>query len=159
MAKQSAGILLYRLHYGELQVLMGHMGEPRHAHKQAGSWSIPKGELEKGEDAQVAALREFEEEVGFKPTGALLPLTSITQKSGKRVHAWAIRGDFDVTLLRSNLFRMEWPKDSGQFHEFAELASVAWLTVAEASRLAIDGQGPLFADLEKLVGGKEPLRR
>ena len=71
MAKQSAGIVLYRFHNGGLQVLLGHMGEPRHAHKQAGAWSIPKGELNKGEAARKAALREFEEEVGFKPTGAL----------------------------------------------------------------------------------------
>jgi len=154
MAKQSAGILLYRFLNDELQVLLGHMGEPRHAHKQAGSWSIPKGELENDEDAKTAALREFEEEVGFKPTGILFPLTSITQKSGKRVHAWAIQGDFDVSLLRSNLFRMEWPKGSGQFQEFPELVSVAWLPVAEAIRLAIEGQGPLFIELEHSVGNR-----
>ncbi len=152
MPKKAAGIILYRFESGVLQVLLGHMGGPRHADKHAGSWSVPKGELEKGEDAREAAMREFEEEVGFRPTGDLLELTKVTQtRSGKCVFAWAVEGAFDPIALHSNNFSLEWPVGSGKFESHPEIDKAAWLTIPEAMALAIPGQAPLFQELEQLL--------
>src|SRR6478735_1492226 len=106
MAKKtkSAGILLWKREGGALRVLLVHPGGPFWKNKDAGAWSIPKGELDEGEDLLAAAVREFEEETGTKPAGDFLKLTPITQKSGKIVHAWAVAGDLDPAAIKSNTF-------------------------------------------------------
>src|ERR1700759_1001092 len=106
----SAGILLYRRADSGLEVLLGHMGGPFWARKDAGAWSIPKGEYGEDEDARTAAAREFTEELGVAPpAGPWLPLGDVTQRAGKIVSAWAVEGDLDVTTVRSNTFTLEWP--------------------------------------------------
>jgi predicted NUDIX family NTP pyrophosphohydrolase len=89
-------------------VLLVHPGGPFWAKKNTGSWSIPKGLYTDGEDAVVAAKREFEEETDFKPIGNFIELGAFTQPSGKMVFVWAIRSDFDIREFRSNMFSMEW---------------------------------------------------
>src|SRR6185369_6996558 len=107
--KRSAGILMYRRREGKLQVFLGHPGGPFWAKKDAGAWSIPKGEIDEGEDPLAAAKREFAEETGLRPDGELVALAPIRQKGGKVVLAWAIEGDCDARAIKSNVFSMEWP--------------------------------------------------
>ena len=134
MPKTSAGILLYRTaDGGALEVLVGHMGGPFWAKKDAGAWSIPKGEHDDGEDAQACALREFAEETGSAPApGELTDLGTVRQKSGKIVQAWALAGDLDPQTIRSNTFVAEWPPRSGRRQEFPEVDRAAWFSLAEA---------------------------
>ena len=133
MAKKSAGLVMYRIRGGALEVLLVHLGGPLWAKKDAGAWFVPKGEIEPGEDELTAARREFEEETGFKPVGPFLTLGSVRHKSGKTVTAWAFEGDCDPAALRSNTFTMEWPPRSGKHHEFPEVDRAAWFTI-EAAR-------------------------
>jgi len=121
VAKESAGLLMYRVRNGELEFLLAHPGGPLWKNKDAGAWTIPKGELSPGEEPLLAAQREFEEELGFKPQGPFMELTPIKQKSGKKVHAWALQGDCDPTQIQSNSFKMEWPPRSGRQAEFPEV--------------------------------------
>src|SRR4051812_48608793 len=104
MATVSAGILMYRRHHGMVQVMLVHPGGPYFKNKDLGSWSIPKGEVAEGEDMLTAAQREFEEEIGFRPTGQFIQLSPVKQKGGKVVHAWAVKGDFDIDTFKSNTF-------------------------------------------------------
>lgn len=144
-SKNSAGLILYRIRGDELQVLLGHMGGPLWAGKDKGAWSIPKGAIDPGEDPFQAALREFAEEVGAPPTaGKAIELGAITQRSGKKVHAWAIEGDLDPADQRSNTFQMEWPPRSGVRKRFPEIDRVQWFNVSDAQARAIGGQGELF---------------
>ena len=114
-AKTSAGLLLYRLRDGGLEVLIAHMGGPFWANKDVGAWTIVKGEYDEREDAFAAARREFCEETGAPaPDGEALELGEVRQRSGKRVRAWAIEGDFDSSQLASNTFAIEWPRGSGE---------------------------------------------
>lgn len=106
---KSAGLLMYRIRGGELQVLIVHPGGPYWARKDAGAWFIPKGEIEAGEDELAAAKREFQEETSLVPAGPFLELGEVTHKSGKRVRAWAFEGDCDPAAVVSNMFSMEWP--------------------------------------------------
>jgi predicted NUDIX family NTP pyrophosphohydrolase len=132
-AKRSAGILLYRLGGGEPEVLLVHPGGPFWANKDEGAWSIPKGEYDDGEDAQVAARREFHEETGTElPPGALADLGSVRQKSGKQVAAWAAEGDLDAAGVTSNTFELEWPPRSGQRQAFPEIDRAEWFGIDEA---------------------------
>lgn len=119
--KQSAGLVMFHAQGGVVQVLLAHPGGPLWANKDAGAWSIPKGEVEAGEDLLEAARREFREEIGVEPTGPFVPLGSIRQKSGKQVHAWAFRGELDPRGVRSNTFEMEWPPRSGRRVSFPEI--------------------------------------
>lgn len=149
----SAGLLLFRRTPAGLEVLLGHMGGPFWARKDAGAWTIPKGELDAGEDAHDAALREFAEELGRPaPPGADLDLDldlgEVRQRAGKRVRAWAREADLDLSDVVSGTFEMEWPPRSGRRQEFPELDRVAWLPVAEARRLVVDAQAEL---LDRLV--------
>jgi predicted NUDIX family NTP pyrophosphohydrolase len=130
MAKQSAGILLHR--GGE--VLLVHPGGPFWAKKDAGAWSIPKGEYEEGDDPRVAALREFEEELGSAlPAGTeLVELGTVKQKSGKRITAFAAEGDLDADAISSNTFEMEWPPRSGRTQAFPEVDRAGWFSIEEA---------------------------
>jgi predicted NUDIX family NTP pyrophosphohydrolase len=150
MAKRSAGILMYRRRDGELQVLLGHPGGPFWAKKDAGAWSIPKGEIDAGEDPLAAAKREFTEETGLRPDGELVALTPIRQKGGKVVLAWAIEGDCDARAIESNVFSMEWPPKSGKMAEFPEIDRAEWFSLDEARRRINPGQLPFIEELQEV---------
>ena len=152
MPKKSAGILLYRESSGTLQVLLAHPGGPLWARKDAGSWSIPKGEFTDDEEPLAAARREFAEETGFPVTGEPVPLTPLRQPGGKVVHAWAVRGDLDPAALRSNTFSLEWPPRSGLRREFPEIDRVGWFDVEEANRKILKGQAGFVSELVTLLG-------
>ena len=147
MPKQSAGILLYRKINNRLQIFLVHPGGPFFKNKDAGVWSIPKGEFLDDEDALVAAKREFQEETGQAIDGNFIPLKPVTLKSGKIVHAWAVEGDIDYETIFSNLFEMEWPPKSGKRQSFPEIDRAGWFEAGEA-KLKINGaQAGLIEDL------------
>jgi predicted NUDIX family NTP pyrophosphohydrolase len=150
--KVSAGLLVFRRHRGELQVLLVHPGGPFWANRDAGAWSIPKGEVDPAEPLLDAARREFHEETGFTAAGEFLPLTPARQRSGKVVHAWAAQGDCDPALLRSNTFNLEWPPHSGETREFPEADRAAWLSIPDALRRIVPGQASFVRELESRVG-------
>ncbi len=136
--KASAGILLYRDGDDGVEVLLVHPGGPFWAKKDAGAWSIPKGELDPGEDALDAARREFAEELGSSaPAGDPIDLGEIRQRSGKLVRAFALRGELDPATVASNLIEIEWPPRSGKRIEIPEVDRAAWLAAA-AARTAIN---------------------
>ena len=130
--KESAGILLYRRVNGRLEVLLVHPGGPFWTNKDAGAWTIPKGEIASGEDPLACALRELEEETGYACAGAAIPLPPVKQKGGKLVRAWAAEGDFDPATLVSNMFTMEWPPRSGTRATFPEVDRAEWFDLARA---------------------------
>ncbi|HBZ70123.1 MAG TPA: NUDIX hydrolase [Deltaproteobacteria bacterium] len=140
MPKTSAGLLLYRYTASGLEVLLVHPGGPFWAHKDLGSWSIPKGEVIEGEDLLAAAQREFKEETGFTAEGPTIPLGYVRQSGGKIVHAWAVRGDVDPSQLHSNIFEIEWPRGSRQTRRFPEVDTAAWFKLAEARRRLVSAQ-------------------
>jgi predicted NUDIX family NTP pyrophosphohydrolase len=149
----SAGLLLYRLRDGATEVLLGHMGGPFWAGRDAGAWSIPKGELADGEEALAAARREFAEELGHPPpAGEPLPLGEVRQRGGKRVVAFALEGDFDPAALDPGTFEMEWPPRSGRRRRFPEVDRVAWLGLDDARRLVVRAQAELIERLADAVG-------
>jgi len=131
-----------------VEVLLVHPGGPFWAKKDEGAWSIPKGEMDDGEDALVAARREFREETGFVVGDVARPLAPVRLSSGKVVHAWAVPGDADPALLRSNTFSMEWPPRSGRSQEFPEVDRAAWFSLAEAKRKIAAGQLPFLLEFE-----------
>jgi len=132
MAKKSAGLVMYRLRNGGLEVILVHLGGPFWARKDAGAWFIPKGEIDPEEEPFAAAKREFEEETGIKPAGNFLRLGDVKHKSGKMVSAWAFESDCDPAAIRSNTFSMEWPPKSGKQQEFPEVDRAAFFTVEQA---------------------------
>jgi predicted NUDIX family NTP pyrophosphohydrolase len=133
--KTSAGLLLFRETSRGLEVLLVHPGGPFFAKKDLGDWSIPKGEIDGAEELLAAAYREMEEETGFEvERGGEIPLGQVTQKNGKVVHAWAVRGEADVSRLRSNEFEMEWPRGSGRMRSFPEVDRAEWFSLDEARR-------------------------
>jgi predicted NUDIX family NTP pyrophosphohydrolase len=141
VARRSAGILLYRIARGEPEVLLVHPGGPFWARKDAGAWSIPKGEYADGEDPQACALREFEEETGTAlPPGELTELGDVKQKGGKVVTAWAAEGDLDADAVRSNTFTMEWPPRSGRTAEFPEIDRAGWFAIETAREKLVAAQ-------------------
>jgi predicted NUDIX family NTP pyrophosphohydrolase len=151
---RSAGILLYRDGAGGVEILLVHPGGPFWAKKDAGAWSIPKGEHEAGEDALAAALREFAEETGSAPApGELTDLGTVRQKSGKVVRAWALAGDIDADAIRSNTFALEWPPRSGRRAEFPEVDRAAWFGLAEARERINPAQAAFLDRLRELIGG------
>jgi predicted NUDIX family NTP pyrophosphohydrolase len=151
--KRSAGILLFRNSSDGLQVLLVHPGGPFWAKKDAGSWSIPKGEYIEGEDPLGAARREFAEETGIAVDGAFLPLGEVKQPGGKLVAAWALEGDLDATAIRSNTFQLEWPPKSGRVREFPEVDAAAWLSIDAARSKLLKGQ---LDFLDRLIRLREP---
>ena len=153
MPKISAGLILYRRVEGELQVLLVHPGGPLWQHKDAGWWSIPKGEITESEDALAAARREFAEETGFAVREPFIELTPVQLRSGKIVHAWAFEGDCDPTALRSNNFTLEWPPRSGQRREFPEVDRAGFFTVAQAKEKMSERQFPLVEELRRKLKG------
>ncbi len=152
--KRSAGILLYKLAAGELRVLLVHPGGPFWARKDAGAWSIPKGEYEPGEEPLAAAIREFGEETGMRPAGEFEPLGEIVQKSGKVVNAWACEGDFDPARLVSNFCEIEWPPRSGKRLQVPEADRADWFTLDEARVKMNPTQTPLLGRLAVHLASK-----
>ncbi len=152
MAKTSAGLLLYRFRGGVAQVLLVHPGGPFWKHKDAGVWSVPKGEIEAGEDPLAAARREFAEELGSAaPTGPQVELTPVKQKGGKTVLAWAVAGDLDVSTVRSNTVTIPWPPRSGRTIEVPEVDRADWFDLTTAATKVIAGQQPLLAELATVL--------
>jgi predicted NUDIX family NTP pyrophosphohydrolase len=151
--KQSAGILLYRFENKQLLFLLVHPGGPFWAKKDEGAWTIPKGEPEEGEELLPAAQREFYEETGHQPDGKFLKLAPIKQKSGKLVHAWAVEGEMDVAMLKSNTFELEWPPRSGKMRSFPEINKAQWFTAEEASVKILPAQRALIEELQELMIG------
>ena len=154
MSRISAGLLMYRIHGGTLQVLLAHPGGPFFKNKDERAWSIPKGEVEPGEDLLETAKREFEEETGITPKGPFIALTPITQKGGKIVHAWAFEDDCDPSAIVSNTFTIEWPPKSGQQMEFPEIDRADFFDVAAAKRKVKAAQVALIEELEGIAKRK-----
>jgi predicted NUDIX family NTP pyrophosphohydrolase len=151
MVKRSAGLILYRLREGGPEVFLAHPGGPYWASKDLGVWSIPKGEIDEGEDPLEAARREFEEETGFRPEGEFRRLEPVRQRSGKIVYAWAVEGDCDPAALRSNTFPLEWPPRSGRFLDIPEVDRGGWFGLPQAHEKILDGQRPLLTQLEIIL--------
>jgi predicted NUDIX family NTP pyrophosphohydrolase len=151
VARRSAGIVLYRS-APALEVLLVHPGGPFFAKKDAGVWSIPKGEYEDGDDPLACALREFEEETGTRVDAAsAVELGTIVQRAGKRVTAWGIEGDLDAAATHSNTFVMEWPPRSGVQREFPEVDRSQWFTADEAREKLVPAQVELLDRLVAIV--------
>ena len=167
MPKLSAGLLLYRVREvgparrpaapgsaalaiaAVVEVLIGHPGGPFWARKDDGAWSIPKGEIEDGEDKLEAAKRETLEETGFAPSGRFMRLAPVRQPSGKMIHSWAIEAtDLDPAAIKSGTFEMEWPPRSGRIAEFPEVDRAAWFEWEEAVRKILVGQRPILERLK-----------
>jgi predicted NUDIX family NTP pyrophosphohydrolase len=151
MAKTSAGILLFRRRPAGMEVMLVHPGGPFWAKKDAGSWSIPKGLADEGEDLLAAAKREFLEETGMSVEGEFLALGARQQPGGKTIVAWALEGDFDPAILKSNMFAIEWPPRSGRMAEFPEVDRAAWYSIDEALEKVNKGQRPIIAALDTLM--------
>jgi predicted NUDIX family NTP pyrophosphohydrolase len=155
--KLSAGLLLYRIIDGDVEVLIGHPGGPFWARKDEGAWSIPKGEYTEGEDPWTVALREFEEELGkTPPDGQRIDFAPVKQPSGKVITAFAVRGDLDLDGTHSNTFALEWPKGSGQIREYPEIDRAGWFSVTAARSKLLKGQRPLLDRLLAAIEGGEP---
>ncbi len=152
MGKKSAGILLFRRRQGAIEFFLVHPGGPFWAKKDAGAWSIPKGEYETGEDPLEAAKREFQEETGCAVSGEFIPLTPRQQAGGKIVTAWAVEGDCDPSSIKSNTFSMEWPPRSGRMKEFPEVDRAGWFTKAEAKEKILSGQAAILDEIEEILG-------
>lgn len=153
MRRTSAGLLMYRVRDGAVQVLLVHPGGPYWGKKDEGAWTIPKGEIDEDEAALDAALREFEEETGVRPGGPFIPLTPVKQKGGKMVRAWAFRGDCDPGRLRSNTFELEWPPGSGEMREFPEIDRAGFFVVEAARKKINPAQVALVDELVSKLGG------
>jgi predicted NUDIX family NTP pyrophosphohydrolase len=148
--RRSAGVLLYR-RTPELQVLLGHMGGPFWARKDAGAWSIPKGEHDDGEDALDAARREFAEELGSPvPATTLVPLGEL-RAGAKLLTVWAAEGDLDADAVVSGTFPLEWPPRSGRVQHFPEVDRAAWFGLDEARTRLVAGQVPYLDRLRAVL--------
>jgi predicted NUDIX family NTP pyrophosphohydrolase len=151
MAKQSAGLLIYRLRPIGLQVFLVHPGGPFWRNKDRGAWSIPKGEVDAGEDPLTAAQREFQEETGFNAGGNFVPLQPLRQPGGKTVHAWALEADYDPMAVRSNTFQLEWPPKSGKTIEMPEIDRADWFVLEVAREKILPAQSGFLAELEQYL--------
>ncbi len=149
MPKRSAGIVLFRRRPHGVEVLLVHPGGPFWAKKDAGSWSIPKGEIDPGEDPAAAARREFREETGMAYDGELIGLGEFRQPGGKIVAAFAAEGEFEPASLVSQTFTMEWPPRSGKTAEFPEVDRAAWFAPAEAAIKIVAGQRAMLDALAR----------
>jgi predicted NUDIX family NTP pyrophosphohydrolase len=153
----SAGLLLFRRPAGNLELFLVHPGGPFWKNKDAGAWSIPKGEIAADEEPLAAACREFQEETGFKPVGwapptaapdRFIPLGTVQQKAGKLIHAWAIEGDADPDRITSNMTKIELPRNSGRFLEIPEIDRAAWFPAKTARQKINPAQAELIDRLE-----------
>ncbi|HVT27487.1 MAG TPA: NUDIX domain-containing protein [Lacipirellulaceae bacterium] len=147
MTKQSAGLVVHRKRHGDVEVFLVHPGGPFWKNKDAGAWSIPKGEFAESEDPLEVARREFREETGQSIDGSFGPLQPIKQRGGKTVYAWAVESDFDASQLTSNTFTIEWPRGSGKFKEFPEVDRAEWFTLDAAMQKINVGQRELLEQL------------
>jgi predicted NUDIX family NTP pyrophosphohydrolase len=148
-SRVSAGLLMYRIRDGHMEIFLAHPGGPLYRNKDDGYWTIPKGEPPEGELLLNAAIREFEEETGFKPAGHYRELGSIRQKGGKIVYAWAFEGDYDPAQpIRSNTFEMQWPPRSGRIQRFPEVDRAQFFSLDEGRKKIKDAQ---WALVEKLL--------
>ncbi|MFF0225279.1 NUDIX domain-containing protein [Streptomyces sp. NPDC004629] len=153
--RRSAGLFVFRHAEDGLEVLLGHMGGPFFARRDAGAWTVPKGEYGADESAWDAARREFQEELGLPPPdGAALPLGEVRQAGGKVVTAWAVEGDLDPADVVPGTFRMEWPPRSGRPREFPELDRVAWFGLDRAGQLIVRAQAAFLDRLAQLAAGR-----
>jgi predicted NUDIX family NTP pyrophosphohydrolase len=146
--KKSAGILLYRLLKNKPEFFLVHPGGPFWTNKDAGAWTIPKGEYDINEEPLAAAIREFSEETGHIISGNFISLTPIIQKAGKQVDAWALEGDIDTTNIRSNSFNIEWPPKSGNWKSYPEIDRAEWFDIKTAKEKINPAQ---VAFLEELI--------
>jgi predicted NUDIX family NTP pyrophosphohydrolase len=145
----SAGILLFRRRRGAIEVLLIRPGGPFWRNKDVGAWMIPKGAVEPGEAPAEAALREFEEETGTRLTSIPFPLKRIRQSGGKIVEAFALEGDLDPAVVKSNEFELEWPPRSGKLERFPECEEARWMTIGQARAMMLPSQLPLLDALEE----------
>jgi predicted NUDIX family NTP pyrophosphohydrolase len=153
MPKRSAGLLMYRIQK-QLEVFLVHPGGPFWAGKDAGAWTIPKGEYVEGEEPLAAARREFREETGFDATGEFIELGTVRQNSGKLVSAWAFQGDCDPQKLVSNLCTIEWPPRSGRDLEIPEVDRGAWFPIPAARQAILKTQQPFLETLSQKLTGR-----
>jgi len=151
MARKSAGILLFRKDADGLRVLLVHPGGPYWKNKDAGAWSIPKGEYQADEQAEAAARREFLEETGSAVDGPLLALGTIRQSGGKEVTGFAREGELDPALITCNSFEMEWPPRSGRMSSFPEVDRAEWFALSLARERINPGQRPFLDRIEALL--------
>ncbi len=154
MAVSSAGLLMYRVRGDGVEVLLVHPGGPFFKRKDEGAWTIPKGEVDAGEDDLTTARREFQEETGVTPAGPFVPLGEIKQKGGKRVRAWAFAGDCDAGAIQSNTFTMEWPPKSGRQQEFPEIDRAEFFGLEQARQKMNPAQAAFLAALAAALGGR-----
>jgi len=153
VGKRSAGILVYRSTDGRVEVLLGHMGGPFWQRRDAGAWTIPKGEYAEDETPEAAARREFTEELGLPaPAGELQPLGEVKQSGGKVVTAWAVEGSVDPAAVEPGTFELEWPPRSGQLQQFPELDRVEWFDVDHAREKIVAAQQAFLDRLTDLLG-------
>lgn len=158
MPTLSAGLLVYRITSGRIEVLLVHPGGPFWAKRDDGAWSIPKGEYSTGEDPRVAAYREFREELGHEPPiGDAADLGEVRQRGGKRVRAWAVLGDFDVSTVLSNTFSMEWPPHSEVSAEFPEVDRAEWFDLPSARQKLISAHTEFLDTLEALLSAEDSI--
>ncbi len=154
--RRSAGLVLHRGPADALQVLLVHPGGPLWAKRDAGAWSIPKGQYDSDEEPLAAARREFEEELGTAPPpGPVCDLGEIRQRSGKLVRAWGLAGDLDVSVVVSNTFELQWPPRSGQMIEVPEVDRAEWFGLAEARARVNPAQIPLLDRLQEIVASAQ----
>jgi predicted NUDIX family NTP pyrophosphohydrolase len=154
MAKESAGILLFRRINGELEFFLVHPGGPFWKKKDEGAWSIPKGEVDEGDNPLATARREFKEETGFAIKGDLLELIPVRLKSGKRVYGWAQERDVDAAKIKSNDFEIEWPPRSGKMQRFPEVDRAGWFGADEALLKINAAQAGFIREVETLLKDK-----
>ena len=145
---------MYRRAGPGLELLLVHPGGPFWKKRDAGAWSIPKGEYAPGEEPLAVAVREFEEETGAKLLGEFQLLGELVQKGGKIVAAWAMEGDLDPATIRSNTFEIEWPPKSGRKATFPEVDRAGWFSPEEAREKILPSQSPFIARLEERMANR-----
>ena len=147
-------MLVYRMRDEEIDVFLVHPGGPFWAKKDAGAWSIPKGEFET-EQPLVAAMREFEEETGLKISGDFIELKPVKQKGGKIVYAWAVEADFDASDIQSNMFKLEWPPKSGVMRDYPEVDRAGWFDLETAKLKMLASQAGLIEQLQEFLSAAQ----
>lgn len=151
MPKTSAGLLMYRIKDGKLQIFLVHPGGPFWKDKDDGAWSIPKGEVNEGEDLLKTAKREFEKETGIKPEGEFISLGKIKQKAGKVIHAWVFEGQWGGFLMKQSTIKIEWPPKSDKKIEIPEVDRLEFFNVENAKKKINPAQIELIERLEKYL--------
>jgi len=150
-SKKSAGLLPFRFHNKNPEVLLAHPGGPFWKNKDLGAWSIVKGEYNDDEEPLIAAQREWQEETGLELSGKFIPLKPVRQKSGKEILAWAVETDLDPTAIKSNSFEIEWPPKSGKKQSFPEIDRAAWFSIKEAKEKINPAQVALIEELMNIL--------